>query len=91
MATVTLTAQYNGGTAGATLTVRAQADEHVRDLFPIDPCVNGRDFDVEEQDRVPPKTEILRSLDVKPVDLYIAAEKTSRSRAMQGRRSGGPP
>src|SRR4029450_12063482 len=47
--------------------------------FRLIPNTDSRDFTVDEQDHVPGKMEILRTLEVESVDLHIASEKTARN------------
>ncbi len=47
--------------------------------FRLIPNTDSRDFTVDEQDHVPGKMEILRTLEIESVNLHIASEKTARN------------
>src|SRR5207247_2348104 len=49
-----------------------------RNKIATSPGVDGRDFAVDEQDRIPRKMEILGPLEVDSVKLRVASEKTAR-------------
>ena len=66
--------------------VRAAEVEPIenRNQIAASPGVDGRDFAVDEQDRIPRKMEILGRLDVDSVKLRVASEKTARDIRRKG-------
>ena len=48
------------------------------------PRFDGREFSVEEQNRIPPHMEILRALQIEPNNLRVSAEKPARKIRRKG-------